>query len=67
MKNRYTEYDIMRALNDIANYKSVRKAGLEWGVLRSILQDRLKHNINHRDAAEYLQRLPTVPEDRLTK
>ena len=67
IKNRYTKYNVTRALDNIANHKSVRKAGLEWGIPRSTLQVRLKHNINHREAAEHLQRLPIVLENRLTK
>jgi len=67
MKNRYTEYDMAQALDAVASGKSCRKAAIEWGVPRSTLQDRIDYNTNHQSAAEHLQRLPPILEDRLTK
>ncbi len=63
----YTEYDIMRALDEVANGTSLRRAALKWGVPRSTLQGRLKNPHTRQEAASYLQRLPTVIEDRLTE
>jgi hypothetical protein len=42
----YTEEDVQRALIDITNGKSVHKAWLDWGVLRSTLQDRINSAIS---------------------
>ena len=67
MKPLYTEYDVMRALDDIANGVKVRKASLEWGVPRSTIQDRMKNHTSHQESAQHLQRLPQVLEDRLTE
>ncbi len=66
MKPQYTEYDVRCALNEIANSKSLRKAALEWGVPRSTLRHRNTTTQPHKEAADHLQRLPTVVEDRLT-
>ncbi len=37
MKPSYTEDDLQRALADVALGRSMRKAGLDWGVPRSTL------------------------------
>ena len=66
MKPQYTEYDVMCALEEMANGKSLRKASREWGVPRSTLQGRNATTQSRQEAAEHLQRLPTVVEDRLT-
>jgi hypothetical protein len=66
MKPEYTESDVQSALREIENGKSIRKAALEWGVPRSTLQDRNATTLPHQEAASYLQRLPTVVENRLT-
>lgn len=66
MKPEYTEYDIMCALEEVANGKSLRKASLEWGVPRSTLRGRNATTQSHQEAASYLQKLPTVVENRLT-
>ena len=66
MKPHYTEYDVMCALEEVANGKSLRKACLEWGIPRSTLRDRNAITQIRREAADHLQRLPTVIEDRLT-
>ncbi|PVH85625.1 hypothetical protein DL98DRAFT_49256, partial [Cadophora sp. DSE1049] len=47
MKLEYTEYDVACALAEIANGKSLRKAALEWGVLRSTLYDRNTTTLSH--------------------
>ena len=65
MKPEYTEYDIICALAEIENGKSLRKASLEWGIPRSTLRDRNTTTLPHHEAADYLQRLPTVVENRL--
>ena len=67
IKKSYTEFDIRQALDEVANGKSMRKAALEWGIPRTTLQQRLNNTTDHYSAAEYLQRLPTVLEDCLTK
>ena len=56
----------MCALDEITNGKSLRKASCEWGVPRSPLQGRNATTQPRQEAAEHLQRLPTVVEDRLT-
>lgn len=66
MKPEYTEYDVMCALEEVANGKSLRKASLEWGVPRSTLQSRNTTTQSRQDGASHLQRLPTVVENRLT-
>ncbi|RKF53474.1 hypothetical protein GcC1_220013 [Golovinomyces cichoracearum] len=66
MKLQYNEYDIMCALEEIVNGKSLRKACLEWGIPRSTLHDRNTTTQTHKEAARHLKRLPTVVEDRLT-
>src|SRR6195952_1952631 len=65
MKPQYTEDDVKCALNEIANGKSMRKARLEWGIPRSTLRDHNAATETHREAADHLQRLPTVVENRL--
>lgn len=66
MKPEYTEYDVVCALAEVANGKSLRKAAIEWGVPRSTLYDRNTTTLPHQEAASHLQRLPTVVENRLT-
>ena len=67
MKSRYTEQDILDALNAVANGKSLWKAALEGGILRSTLQDCLNATTTHQEAASHLQRLLKTIEDRLTE
>ncbi|KAF4626580.1 hypothetical protein G7Y89_g11576 [Cudoniella acicularis] len=57
MRNQYTEEDVIRALEDVANGKSIRKASLDYGVLRTTLQSRLYGHESHREAATPLQKL----------
>ena len=62
---RYTEDDILQALNDITNGKSMPEVVRTSGVPRSILQDRIKGSETHSIAAESQQRLSRVQEDHL--
>jgi lambda repressor-like predicted transcriptional regulator len=66
MKSNYTEYDVIRALDDIANGKHIRKVSREWGVPYSTLRSRLNNPNTRNEGASYLQRLPKLLEDRLT-
>ena len=66
MKPSYTEDDVQRALQEIAEGKSVRKAHLDWGVPRSTLQDRIDGRVSQKEAQEPYQRLSMVQEQRLT-
>ena len=63
----YTEADVQKALNVIANGMSQKKAGLEYGVPRSTLQNRIKGHISREEAHVPQQRLSTVQEERLAK
>ena len=66
MKPYYIEYNIICALKEVANGKSLRKACLKWGIWRFTLRDCNAITQIHKETADYLQRLPTVIEDRLT-
>jgi hypothetical protein len=66
MKPLYTEEDVQRALDDIANGKSVRKASLDWGVPRSTLMDRINGRVSYSEAKAPFQRLLPVQEQCLT-
>jgi len=66
MKPSYTEEDLQRALTDVANGRSMRKACLEWGVPRGTLQERINSRVSRKEASEPSQRLSTVQEQRLT-
>jgi hypothetical protein len=66
MKPSYTEDDVQRVLVDIGNGKSVRKAGLDWGVPRGTLQERINGRVSRQEANEPYQRLSLVQEQRLT-
>lgn len=52
MKPSYIEEDLQRALNAVANGMSQKKAGLEFGVLRSIIQNRINGHISRQEAYE---------------
>jgi hypothetical protein len=67
MKYTYTEEDVQRALDTIVNSMSQKKAGLEFGVLRSILQNRINGHVSMQEAPVPQQRLSTVQEERLTE
>ena len=66
MKSSYTEDDLQRALSEVANGKSMRKASLHWGVPRSTLQDRISGHVSQKEAQAPYQRLSPVQEQRLT-
>ncbi len=66
MRPSYTEEDVQRALADVAKGRSVRKAGLDWGVPRGTLQDRIHGRVSRKEASEPSQRLSPVQEQRLT-
>jgi len=67
MKSIYTEEDVQRALNAVANGMSQKKAGLEFGVPRSTLQHRINGTLSRQEAHKPQQRLSIVQEDRLTQ
>ena len=52
MKPSYIEDDIQRALVDVGNGRSVRKACLDWGVPRDTIQDRIKGSVSRKEASE---------------
>jgi hypothetical protein len=66
MKRLYTKEDVQRALEDIANGKSVRRASLDWGPLRGTLEGRIKGHVSRLEGAAPLQRLFPIQEQRLT-
>ncbi len=49
----YTEEDIQRALNAVANGVFQKKAGLEYGVPRSTTQDRINGKLPRTEAHEF--------------
>ena len=63
---RYTQEDVLAALADIRNRKSIRTAVNDWGVPYSTIRDRRKGSTNHVLAAESQQRLSTAQEEHLT-
>jgi hypothetical protein len=67
MEPAYTEEDVQRALNAVANGMSQQKAGLEFGVPRSTLRHRMNGRISRQEAHIPEQRLSTVQEQRLTE
>ena len=67
MKPTYTEEDVQRALNAVANGMSQRKAGLEFGVPRATLQHRVNGHISRQEAHIPQQRLSMVQEQRLVE
>ena len=66
MKPSYTEDDVQRALKEIAEGKSMRRASLDWGVPRSTIQERIYGRVTITEAKEPFQRLSSVQEQRLT-
>ena len=66
MKRSYTEYNVIQALDAIANNVSIRRASLDWGVPRATLQNRLYGHESHQEAAIPLQKLSPVQEKCLT-
>jgi len=67
MKSTYTEEDMQRALNAVANSMSQKKAGLEYGVPRATIQSRINGHISRQEAHIPQQRLSTVQEEHLVK
>jgi DDE superfamily endonuclease/helix-turn-helix, Psq domain/Tc5 transposase DNA-binding domain len=67
MKPTYTEEDIQAALNAVANGMSQKKAGLEFGIPRSTLQNRINGHISRQEAFIPYQRLSMDQEERLAK
>ena len=64
--HQYTEQDLLAALNDVRNRKSLRLASREWGVPFSTLQNRNQGSENHTFAAESQQRLSKIQEEHLS-
>jgi 4-hydroxybenzoate polyprenyltransferase len=62
----YTEQDLLAALDDVRNGKSLRLASREWGIPLSTLQNRNDSSESHTFAAESQQRLSKVQEDHLS-
>ena len=66
MKSTYTEEDVQRALDAVANGMSRLKASQEHGVPRSTIRNRINGHISRIEAHEPQQRLSLVQEQRLT-
>ena len=64
--HQYTEQDLLAALNDVRNGKSLRVARREWGVLLSTLQNRNDGRESHALASESQQRLSKIQEEHLS-
>ena len=62
----YTEQDLLAALNNVRNGKSLKLASREWGVPFSTLRDRNQGSENHTFAAESQQRLSKIQEKHLS-
>jgi hypothetical protein len=62
----YSEQDLLAALSDIRNGKSLRLASREWGVPFSTLRNRIQGSESHAIAAESQQKLSKSQEDHLT-
>jgi hypothetical protein len=67
MARGYTEEDVQRALNAVANGMSQQKAGLEFGVPRPTLHARINGALSKQEAHEHEQRLSSVQEDHLSQ
>ena len=55
--HQYTEHDLLAALSDVRNGKSLRLASREWGIPLSTLYNRNKGHESHTIGAENQQRL----------
>ena len=64
--HQYTEQDLLTALNNVRNGKSLKLASREWGVPFSTLRDRNQGSENHTFAAESQQRLSKIQEKHLS-
>jgi hypothetical protein len=62
-----TEQDLLAALNDVRNGKSVKLASKEWGIPLTTLQNRNQGTRSYTIAAESQQRLSPNQEEDLTK
>ena len=65
--SQYTEEDLQRALNAIANGMGQRIAAREYGIPRSTIQLRINGSISRQEAHIPQQRLSEVQEQHLTK
>jgi 4-hydroxybenzoate polyprenyltransferase len=64
--HQYTEQDLLTALSDVRNGKSLKLASREWGVPFSTLRDRNQGSESHTFAAESQQRLSKIQEEHLS-
>jgi hypothetical protein len=64
--HQYTEQDLLEALNDITNGKSLRLASREWGIPLTTLHNRIQGRESHTFASESQQRLSKIQEEHLT-
>jgi transposase-like protein len=62
----YQEQDLVAAINDVRNGKSLRQASREWGVPSSTLSDRIRGRENYTQASESQQKLSPSQEEHLT-
>jgi helix-turn-helix, Psq domain len=64
--HQYTEQDLLAALDDVRNGKSLRLASREWGIPLTTLHNRNQGQENHTLAAESQQRLSKIQEEHLS-
>jgi hypothetical protein len=64
--HQYTEQDLLKALNDVKNGKSLKLASREWGIPYTTLQNRNHGRTTHSVAAESQQRLSKAQEEHLS-
>ena len=64
--HQYTEQDLLAALSDVRNGKSLKLASREWGVPFSTLRDRNQGSESHTFTAESQQRLSKIQEEHLS-
>ena len=64
--HQYTEQDLLAALSDVRNGKSLRLASREWGVPFTTLQNRNQGSESYALAAESKQRLSKTQEEHLS-
>ena len=64
--HQYTEHDLLAALSDVRNGKSLRLASREWGIPLSTLYNRNKGYESHTIGAKNQQRLPPNQEEHLS-
>jgi len=61
----YTAADLAEALRDVQSGTSYRKAAEKWGILTTILYDRVKGSVSRREAKTHTQRLSVTQETAL--